>query len=276
MASLYGRQAEGLAFAIYDGAVPSDAALLYRNREAAGGAMSANEYMVVASHTWTLTLATQKEFENRFGRDISLIIAVAGVSLSLSMALLAWSMINGRARALLLAARITEELRHMAQHDSLTGLPNRALFSDRVQNKLAHARRHARRFALIFLDLDKFKPINDKYGHSVGDLLLRQVARRLQDSIRASDTVGRLGGDEFVLLVGELTDAADALALAEKIRQEVRRPYTINGHQLTISCSLGVAIYPDDGTDELALTKRADEAMYRAKNSGRDSVRLAN
>lgn len=164
----------------------------------------------------------------------------------------------------------------MAQHDSLTGLPNRALFSDRVQNKLAHARRHDRRFALIFLDLDKFKPINDQYGHSVGDLLLRQVARRLQDSIRASDTVGRLGGDEFVLLIGDLTGAADALALAEKIRQEVRRPYIINGHQLTISCSLGVAIYPDDGTDELALTKRADEAMYRAKDSGRDSVQLAN
>jgi diguanylate cyclase (GGDEF)-like protein len=276
MASLYGRQAEGLAFAIYDGAVPSDAALMYRNREAAGGALSAKEYMVVASHTWTLTLVTQEEFENRFGRDISLIIAVAGVSLSLSMALLAWSMISGRARALLLAAKITEELRHMAQHDSLTGLPNRALFSDRVQNKLAHARRQDRRFALIFLDLDKFKPINDKYGHSVGDLLLRQVARRLQDSIRASDTVGRLGGDEFVLLIGDLTGAADALALAEKIRQEVRRPYTINGHQLTISCSLGVAIYPDDGTDELALTKRADEAMYRAKDSGRDSVQLAN
>jgi len=150
------------------------------------------------------------------------------------------------------------------------------LFSDRVQNKLAHARRQDRRFALIFLDLDKFKPINDKYGHSVGDLLLRQVARRLQDSIRASDTVGRLGGDEFVLLIGDLTGAADALALAEKIRQEVRRPYIINGHQLTISCSLGVAIYPDDGTDELALTKRADEAMYRAKDSGRDSVQLAN
>jgi diguanylate cyclase (GGDEF)-like protein len=275
MASLYGRQAEGLAFAIYDGAIPSDAALMYRNRVAAGGAISANEYMVVASHTWTLTVVTQEEFETRFGRDISLIIAVAGVGLSLSMALLAWLMINGRDRALLLAAKITEKLRHMAQHDPLTGLPNRALFSDRMHNQLAYAKRHDSRFALIFLDLDKFKPINDNHGHSVGDLLLQQVARRLHDSIRASDTVGRLGGDEFVLLMGELTGPEAALAMAEKIRQEVRRPYAINGHQLVISCSLGVAIYPDDGTDELALTKRADEAMYRAKDSGRDSVQLA-
>jgi diguanylate cyclase (GGDEF)-like protein len=275
MASLYGRQADGLAFAIYDDAVPSAAALMYRNRDAAGGAVSANEYMVVAGHTWTLTVATQDEFEIRFGRDISLVIAVAGIGLSLSMALLAWFMITGRARALLLAADMTEELRRMAQHDALTGLPNRALFSDRVQNTLAYAKRHDTRFAIIFLDLDKFKPINDNYGHSVGDLLLQQLAKRLQDSIRASDTVGRIGGDEFVLLLGELGGPDAALALAEKIRQEVRRPYHIDSHELTISCSLGVAIYPDHGTDEVTLTKCADEAMYRAKEGGRDSVQLA-
>jgi diguanylate cyclase (GGDEF)-like protein len=231
--------------------------------------------MVVAGHTWTLTVATQDEFETRFGRDISLIIAVTGIGLSLSMALLAWFMITGRARALLLAADMTEELRRMAQHDALTGLPNRALFSDRVQNTLAYAKRHDTRFAIIFLDLDKFKPINDNYGHSVGDLLLQQLAKRLQDSIRASDTVGRIGGDEFVLLLGELGGPDAALALAEKIRQEVRRPYHIDSHELTISCSLGVAIYPDHGTDEVTLTKCADEAMYRAKEGGRDSVQLA-
>lgn len=275
MASLYGKQADGLAFAIYDDTTPSDATLMYRNRAAAGGAISAYEYMVVAGHTWTISLVTQDEFETRFGRDISSIIAVTGIGLSLSMALPAWFMINGRARALLLAAEMTEELRHMAQHDSLTGLPNRALFGDRVQNVLAYARRHDRRFAIIFLDLDNFKPINDNYGHSVGDLLLQQVAKRLQDSIRASDTAGRIGGDEFVLLIGELVGPDAAPALAEKIRQEVRRPYSIDGHQLTISCSLGVAIYPNDGTDETALTKRADEAMYRAKESGQDRVQLA-
>ncbi len=163
----------------------------------------------------------------------------------------------------------------MAQHDSLTGLPNRALFSDRVQHVLADAKRHGWRFAMIFLDLDKFKPINDNHGHAVGDLLLQQVAKRLQDALRASDTVGRIGGDEFVVLTGELTGPDAALALAEKIRQEIRRPYRIEGHELAISCSLGVAVYPDDGTDHIALTKRADDAMYCAKEGGRDNVRLA-
>jgi diguanylate cyclase (GGDEF)-like protein len=275
MASLYGRQADGLAFSIYDDAIPSAATLMYGNKDSAGGAMSANEYMVVAGHTWTLTVATQHEFETRFGRNIALIIAVTGIGLSLSMALLAWFMINGRDRALRLAAEMTEELRQMAQHDALTGLPNRALFSDRVQNALAYARRHGTRFAIIFLDLDKFKPINDNYGHSVGDQLLQQAAKRLQESIRASDTVGRIGGDEFVLLVGELAEPEVALALAEKIRQALRHPYRIDDHELTISCSLGVAIYPDHGTNELELTKGADEAMYRAKETGRDSVQLA-
>ncbi len=273
MAGLYGKQADGLALAIYDDTTPSAATLMHRNGNSAGGAISANEYMVVAGHTWMLTVATQNEFETRFGRNIALIIAVTGIGLSLSMALLAWFMINGRARALLLAAEMTEELRHMAQHDALTGLPNRALFSDRVQNTLAYAKRHDTRFAIIFLDLDKFKPVNDNYGHSVGDLLLQQVAKRLQDSIRASDTVGRIGGDEFVLLLGELVGADAALALAEKIRLEIRRPYRIDGHELAISCSLGIAIYPDDGADELTLAKSADEAMYRAKEGGRDSVR---
>ena len=275
MASLYGKQADGLAFAIYDDTTPSDAALMYRNRDAATGAMSAIEYMVVAGHAWTITLDTQDEFETRFGRDISSSIAVTGIGLSLSMALLAWFMINGRARAIMLAAEMTEELRRMARHDSLTGLPNRALFSDHVQSKLAYAKRHHRRFALIFLDLDKFKPINDNYGHHVGDVLLQQVAKRLQNSIRASDTAGRIGGDEFVLLIGELVGPDDAFALAEKIRHEVRFPYCIDGAELTISCSLGVAIYPDDGTDEITLTKRADEAMYRAKEVGRDNVQFA-
>ena len=275
MASLYGKQPQGLAFAIYDDATPSAAALMYRNRAVAAGAMGADEPMVVAGRPWTLNLVALDEFETRLGRNASSIIAVTGGGLSLLMALLAWFMINGRAHALLLAAEMTEELRHMAQHDSLTGLPNRALFSDRVDSQIAYAKRHGGRFAMIFLDLDKFKPVNDNYGHGVGDLLLQQVAKRLLDSIRASDTVGRIGGDEFVLLVGELASTDAALALAEKIRQEVRQPYLVEGHELNVSCSLGVAIYPDDGTDEISLAKRADEAMYRAKEGGRDSVRLA-
>ena len=282
MASLYGRPTPGLALAIYDDVTPSDAALMYGNAEAAsrhppasGNELRAREYMVVGGHTWMLTLATQAEFADHFASDSAFVIAVAGTGLSLSMALLAWFMITGRARALRLAAEMTRELRHMAQHDSLTGLPNRVLFSDRVQHELAYAKRHGERFAMIFFDLDKFKSINDNHGHAVGDMLLRQAAERLQKAVRASDTVSRIGGDEFVVLMGELAAANAALALAEKIRQAVRHPYSIDGRELTISCSVGVAIYPDDGDNEVALFKSADEAMYRAKEDGRDSIRLA-
>lgn len=282
MASLYGNDVGGLAFAIYDDAIPSAATLMYANDMPPSappllirGGLSAKEYMVVARHTWTLTLATQDEFEARFGRNIAFVIAVTGIGLSLAMALLTWFMINGRARALRLAAGMTEELRHMAQHDPLTGLPNRTLFSDRVQHELAHAKRQAGHFALVFLDLDHFKPINDNYGHAIGDILLQQVAKRLQRALRASDTVGRIGGDEFVLLLAEVSGADAALALAEKIRHEIARPYSINGHDLTISCSLGVSIFPNDGEDEISLTKSADDAMYQAKDGGRNSVCLA-
>ena len=168
-----------------------------------------------------------------------------------------------------------ERIRHMAQHDALTDLPNRALFSDRLQLVLAQARRNDERFALIFLDLDNFKPINDTYGHAVGDHLLQQVARRLHGAVRESDTVGRIGGDEFVVLMPGLSGSTDAVALAEKMRQVLRQPFQVDGHELTISCSFGVAVFPEDGQDEIALSKSADEAMYRAKGSGRDNVVLA-
>lgn len=282
MASLYGKQVPGITLAIYDDVDPPETGLMYRIGEPAGTSpsahedvLSAKEYMVVGGHTWTLNLSTQPLFAARFGQDAASIIAVAGIGLSLTLTLLAWFMVTGRSRALRLAAGMTEELRHMAQHDALTGLPNRALFSDRLQHELARAKRHGGHFALIFLDLDNFKPINDNYGHAVGDRLLQQVARRLHEGVRASDTVGRIGGDEFVMLVPELAEPEAALELAEKIRQVVRQPYMVDGRQLHITCSLGVAVYPEDGSDEIALTKRSDEAMYRAKESGRDSVRLA-
>lgn len=282
MASLYGKQVPGVALAIYDDANPVTSALMYRtaNIDDTPPAdpeelLHANEYMVVAGRTWTLTLTTQSDFATRFGRDVASFIAVAGISLSLTLALLAWFMVTGRARALRLAAGMTAELRHMAQHDPLTGLPNRALFSDRLQNELARAKRHGDHFAMIFLDLDHFKPINDSYGHAVGDLLLKQVALRLQESVRASDTVGRIGGDEFVVLMPALAEGEAARGLAEKLRQVIGQPYQVDGRRLEISCSLGVAVYPDDGDDDLALTKSADEAMYRAKASGRDKVQLA-
>ena len=279
MASLYGKQANGLALAIYDDIEPTPAALLYRtpqddNKPAAeqNKRLTALEYMVVAGHNWTLRLRMQDEFETRFSRDASTAIAVGGVGLSLSLAWLAWVLVTARARALRLASTMTEELRHMAQHDTLTNLPNRALFSDRLMQELARAKRHHDHFALMFLDLDNFKQVNDKLGHAVGDHLLRQVAQRLQASMRAVDTVGRLGGDEFVILMAELKDAHAALKLAEIVRTALRQPFRVDGNTLNISCSLGIAVYPQDGSDELTLTKSADLAMYRAKDSGGDRV----
>jgi diguanylate cyclase len=281
MASLFGQQTPGLTLAIYDDVVATDDTRLYRSADdasqypPASTALSAHEYMVVAGHTWMLEMGTTPEFARRFDRSATTVIAVTGIGLSCSLALLVWLMLTGRARALRLAASMTEELRHLAQHDPLTGLPNRTLFSDRVNQELARAKRQNGQFAVIFIDLDSFKPVNDTFGHEIGDLLLQQAARRIEASIRASDTVSRIGGDEFVVLMSGLSGGDAALGLAEKIRQTVRQPYVINSHELLISCSLGIAIYPNDGTDEPSLTKSADAAMYRAKAEGRDRIQRA-
>jgi diguanylate cyclase (GGDEF)-like protein/PAS domain S-box-containing protein len=167
-----------------------------------------------------------------------------------------------------------EHLAHMAHHDALTGLPNRPLFQDRMQLALALARRHRQRLALMYLDLDKFKPVNDTFGHAVGDLLLQETAQRIRGCLRASDTVGRIGGDEFVVLLPKVESGEDALLVGEKIRQALNQPFAIAGQVLSISCSIGVAVYPDHGGDELALSHHADLAMYLAKEAGRNHVHL--
>lgn len=283
MASLYGSQSPGLTLSVYDGTDAKESFLMYRSDGNAVNdeplrqvAFSANEYMVVCGHNWTLSLQTQEAFERRYGRGMEMVTATAGVVLSLLLTLLGWFMVNGRDRALRLAGAMTEELRHMAQHDPLTGLPNRALFSDRLNQELARAKRQHGRLAIAFLDLDNFKPINDNFGHDVGDQVLRQVAKRLQNCVRAVDTVGRFGGDEFVLLLAQLSNSEAILALAEKLRESLRQPFFVDGHELSISCCIGVAVYPEDGTDAVALTKGADNAMYRAKEAGRDCVRHCN
>ena len=283
MASLYGSQSPGLTLAIYDGTDRQDVSLLYRSGGSAAvgdvrspAVVSANEYMVVAGHNWTLSLSTQEGFEALYGRGMETVTAAGGVALSLLLALLVWLMVNGRDRALRLAAAMTEELRHMAQHDPLTGLPNRALFSDRLNQELARAKRQSGRLAMVFLDLDYFKPINDNFGHDVGDEVLRQVATRLQECVRATDTVGRMGGDEFVVLLAQLSESDSISTLAEKLHQTLRQPFVVAEHEMSVSCCIGVAVYPENGVDALALTKGADEAMYRAKEAGRDCVRLSN
>ena len=167
-----------------------------------------------------------------------------------------------------------EHIRHMAQHDPLTGLPNRALFSDRLQSAITNAVRDKTGLALMFIDLDKFKPVNDTYGHGVGDLLLQDVAQRMLQCLRDSDTVARIGGDEFVVLLRGSSAIPETLAVAEKIRKGLERPFLIDGHVLQISCSIGVARFPEHGQDDITLAKNADLAMYRAKELGRNQVCL--
>jgi diguanylate cyclase (GGDEF)-like protein/PAS domain S-box-containing protein len=176
-----------------------------------------------------------------------------------------------------ISERKETELRmtHMAQHDPLTGLPNRALFYDRFQQELAHAKRDRTRLALMFLDLDRFKPVNDTLGHAVGDLLLKEVGLRLTDCVRQSDTVGRIGGDEFVVLLPDIKDDQDALLMALKIRQALEQPFTLTErHTVHISCSTGIATYPEHGADEIELSKNSDAAMYLAKDRGRNRTEL--
>ncbi len=168
-----------------------------------------------------------------------------------------------------------QQQRDLAQHDALTGLANRSLFSDRLSRAIAAAQRDKTRFALLYLDLDKFKPVNDTYGHAIGDALLREVAARISGRVRESDTVARIGGDEFVVLLRSIDSAQDALDVGNSIRKTLNHLFQVETHELAISSSIGVAIYPDHGRTEMELSHRADEAMYLAKQAGRDTVILA-
>lgn len=162
------------------------------------------------------------------------------------------------------------ELEHLAQHDTLTGLPNRALFGDRMEIALASARRDNARLALLFIDLDRFKPINDTLGHAAGDLILKEISDRIRAHIRESDTAARIGGDEFVVLLRNVSHPDDALSVANKIRDAAALPFIFDGQPpITLSVSIGIALYPDNGTDMLALAKHADKAMYSEKARNR-------
>jgi diguanylate cyclase (GGDEF)-like protein len=163
-----------------------------------------------------------------------------------------------------------ESVAHHAQHDYLTNLPNRLLFGDRFNQQLAMAKRHNKKFAVIFLDLDQFKPVNDTLGHQLGDKLLITVAGRLSSLVREIDTVSRFGGDEFAILVSEVNEHQDVTTLAEKILATLNQPFLLDGNTVNVSGSLGIAMYPDHGSDMESILGKADSAMYQAKRSGRN------
>jgi diguanylate cyclase (GGDEF)-like protein/PAS domain S-box-containing protein len=167
--------------------------------------------------------------------------------------------------------RLQERLERLAHYDPLTALPNRALFFDRLEGAVARARREERRFALLFIDLDGFKAVNDRYGHDAGDYLLFEIARRLRLAIRDSDTAGRMGGDEFTVLLENISKPDDAASVAEKIRSSLSEPAVIPaGASVRVGASVGVAVFPDDGEDGESVLKAADSAMYAIKLSAND------
>ena len=167
-----------------------------------------------------------------------------------------------------------KQLEYRAYYDSLTALPNRLLFRDRLVNSLAHAQRNRVGLAVMVLDLDRFKLVNDSLGHSLGDRLLSDVARRLQSALRASDTISRIGGDEFSVLLPEVVNAEAVAGVARKILDSLARPFRVDGHDLFVTASIGIGCFPSDGTDAETLLKSADTAMYRAKELGRNQVQL--
>ncbi len=169
---------------------------------------------------------------------------------------------------------LAQKLSHLAQHDSLTDLPNRDLLNDRLQQAVAMAQRHNEVLALLYLDLDRFKRINDSMGHLIGDRLLQTVALRLSGCVRHSDTVSRLGGDEFVILLSTVARAEDAAVCADKILQAVRLPCDFDNHEVNVTASVGIAMYPEDGLDPVGLLQNADSAMYEAKHRGRDNYQF--
>lgn len=166
------------------------------------------------------------------------------------------------------------QLDHMAHHDPLTDLPNRTLLDDRLSQAINRARRHEERIGVLFIDLDRFKNVNDTLGHPTGDILLQDVAKRLQNLLREEDTVARLGGDEFILLIEDLEKTEVAEAIATKVIDALSRPFTIRSHELFIGASIGISIFPDNGNDAETLIKYADAAMYRAKEQGRNTYQF--
>jgi diguanylate cyclase (GGDEF)-like protein len=216
--------------------------------------------------------ATRKSLRNHLWRAVAgscVLILIAAVLSRMSRQLAA-SRLRAVDEQLAHAARVE----YLAYHDGLTALPNRSLFSKLLGQRISEAQRYKKKLAVMFLDLDRFKQINDTLGHDAGDQLLQQVAARLKACLRESDTVARLGGDEFVVLLPELADAADVACVGQKILSAVARPFVLLGQEFRVTASIGISTYPRDGLDEQTLTKNADIAMYQAKEEGKNNVQF--
>ncbi|MBF0193910.1 MAG: diguanylate cyclase [Magnetococcales bacterium] len=181
-----------------------------------------------------------------------------------------WAVLRQRLRILFERKEAQDQIHHQATHDSLTGLPNRTLFLDRLESAISMGLRRQIKFGLMFIDLDRFKWVNDELGHAAGDQLLKEVAHRMTDCVRQSDTVARLGGDEFTVILSDLSGIGNPCDVADKILQSLQNPFNLKGKKVEISGSIGIAIFPEDGEDSETLLRNADNAMYIAKNRGRN------
>jgi diguanylate cyclase (GGDEF)-like protein len=197
------------------------------------------------------------------------------IVLSAFLGRLSWRLAQSRIRESETKLVHAQRVEYLAYHDGLTGLPNRSMFSKLLAQSISEAGRYERRLAVAFLDLDRFKQINDTLGHEAGDQLLREVATRLKASVRDSDTVARLGGDEFVVLLPDLHEGKYAArVVAQKILSVIARPFTLIGQEFRVTASIGISAYPQDGLDEQTLTKHADIAMYQAKSEGKNNFQF--
>lgn len=199
-------------------------------------------------------------------------VLILGTTLVVSALDAHFAVVNAKLAQTLQSAN--DQLRTVALFDNLTALPNRLLLDDRMRQALVHAERAGKSFAVLFVDLDRFKAVNDSYGHSVGDALLQAVGGRLTSVLRKGDTVARIGGDEFVIILEDLSAPPDAALIGKKILAELCAPFGIRGHELNISCSIGISLCPQDGLDLDTLVANADMAMYKAKREGRNGCRF--
>lgn len=217
------------------------------------------------SGQWTGELWSERADGSRFLADLRVVMQTDSIGQPAGFVCVFHDVTERRARE--------EQIRHMAFHDSLTGLPNQALLRDRLERALATAKRNEGSLGLMFVDLDRFKYVNDTFGHGVGDELLIEVARRLEGCVRESDTVARIGGDEFVILLGTSGDRAGYGVVADKVLDRMMSPFSIGGHTVEIGASIGIARFPDNGRTAEELVKCADSAMYDAKAAGKGVYR---
>jgi diguanylate cyclase len=238
-----------------------------------GGAISGMHYTgMAAAHfapdSVSLVGASSEGISNLALASIVIMATVMGLLMTLVTSSFDSYMAVESAKIATTLQTANEQLHTIAYHDGLTGLPTRLLLEDRLNQAAYHAERNRKTFACLFIDLDKFKPVNDAFGHRVGDELLKAVAHRLQDCIRKADTVARIGGDEFVVVLNEIEQEDDVVAISEQILDCIKQAFNIEGHELSISCSIGISIYPRDGKTPDTLLLHADKAMYQAKQAG--------